>query len=176
MGQRGNDKLSGNNGNDILVGDVAYTPSAALYDAILPTSLVATRLFNSPQQIAANNAAPTTLQVTVSSLGSLIIAPMMMLPREMELPISSVESVGSWTHTNLRSFEGIVSSKLSATYRYGGIPSSGTMYFQPLISFNGIGPYVSTIGIGDYLYGMPMTLLLLCHCPLTFLCIIYRWE
>jgi Ca2+-binding RTX toxin-like protein len=154
IGQRGSDSVFGDNGNDIVIGDMAYMTSATLWNnIILPTSLVATRLFNSPQLTAANN----TLSLSLSPLGSLIVSPMVMLPREMELPISPVETVGGWTHPNLRTFENFIDSKLLVTYQYPGQPASfdngDVMYFKPLISFGGSVVKHSTSVDGDIVQG-----------------------
>jgi hypothetical protein len=148
IGQRGDDTINGGNGNDILVGDMASTPAATLESSLLPTSLIVTRLFNGLPVNTDGIQLPA-----FPENGALIMTPMLVLPRELELPISSIESVGGWTHDKLKVFEDQV-LPLSATWKYGALTSNTPMTFQPLVTFSGtVAQHPSTTPGNDVVNG-----------------------
>jgi Ca2+-binding RTX toxin-like protein len=136
IGQRGDDTISGGYGNDVLIGDGITLPSAALANAIIPTAISATRIVSQSNVFGAN----LTLSID-TTVGTLMISPMTMLPREMELPITSVESVGGWSHRSLEWFEDRIPgfAPLQANYKFAASPSSprDVAYFRAQITYAG---------------------------------------
>jgi Ca2+-binding RTX toxin-like protein len=137
IGQRGDDTLSGGYGNDILIGDGIHLPSAAIANSMIPTAITATRIIAQSNVFGAGN-----LTLGLDTLvGSLIVPAMMMLPREVEFPITQVESVGGWNHRALEWFEDHIDgfTPLSVHYQWSSPATEprDITYFRALSSYGG---------------------------------------